>query len=301
MLLSRDFEVDLATETRMFDAAFRLVHDQYTWRGYMMPAANGRRLSLHNALPSTRVFVATRANRVIGTLTLVQDSLFGLPMDDLYRGEVAELRAQGRRVGEVSALATAAECRRAGVSVLLHLMRMLVTYAVKVVSLDDLCITVNPRHVEFYHTCLKFEPLGGERAYDKVNGAPAVALRLDLDVARGVEAAVRRGEDTDPVHQFLFARPAQDEVLGQLHRQLPRAHFRREQFVEFFGDGILLQQVPEAWRARLESFYAPILMDRPCELHGADRQQRSLPTPLDAQLRRSAAPQTGSRLTPPAA
>jgi len=265
-----DLEIGLASETVDFDAAFRLVHDQYVWRGYTAPAPSGRRFSVHHALPTTKVFVARRGDAFIGTLTLVQDSLFALPLDELYREEVAGLRQQGRRISEVSALATAAASRRAGVAVLLHLMRMVVTYALKIGSVNDLCITVNPRHVEFYRTCLRFDVIGPERAYGKVNGAPAVLLRLDLDVARAVEAAVHRGEDSEPVHRFLFAADYQARVLSQLQSNLAAAHFRRAQFLEFFGDGVLLGNLSDDMRARLERFFAPVSIDRPCELTPAD-------------------------------
>jgi hypothetical protein len=266
MLEIPNLRVGLASETNTYDAAFRLVHDQYVWRGYMAPTSSGRRLSVHHALPTTKVFVAHRVDRLVGTLTLVQDSLLGLPLDDLYRDEVAALRGQGRRIAEVAALATAAETRRTGIVVLSHLMRMVVTYALKIGGVNDLCITVNPRHVEFYRTCLRFETIGPERAYGKVNGAPAVALRLDLDVARAVEAAVHRGEDPEPIHQFLFAPENQDRVLAELWSNLAAAHFRRAQFFEFFGDGVLLQTLPEETRVRLERFFAPVGIDRPCEL-----------------------------------
>jgi hypothetical protein len=233
---------------------------------------------VHHALPTTKVFVARRGDAFIGTLTLVQDSLFALPLDELYRDEVAGLRQQGRRIAEVAALATSAASRRAGVAVLLHLMRMVVTYALKIGSVNDLCITVNPRHVEFYRTCLRFDIIGPERAYGKVNGAPAVLLRLDLDVARAVEAAVHRGEDSEPVHRFLFAAEYQARVLSQLQSNLAAAHFRRSQFLEFFGDGALLEPLSGEMRARLERFFAPVSIDRPCELPPADGRAGSGPS-----------------------
>lgn len=261
-----DLDVGLASDTDVFDAAFRLVHDQYTWRGYMAPSPSGRRLSVHHALPTTKVFVARRDDRVIGTVTLVGDSLFGLPMDDLYRHEISTLRAQGRRIAEVSALATAAESRRTGITVLLHLMRALITYAVKLAALDDLCITVNPRHVEFYRSCMRFETIGGERAYSKVNGAPAVALRLNLEVARAIEASVHRGDEREPIYQFLCAHANQAHVLARLWENLASARFRRPQFIEFFGDGMLLGELSPAMRARVEGFFAPVAAERPCEI-----------------------------------
>src|SRR5215475_6932109 len=72
----------LAVTASEFDGAFRLLHDQYLWRGYMAAASSGRRLSLHNLLPSTKVFVARSGDAVVATVTVVEDSRLGLPIDE---------------------------------------------------------------------------------------------------------------------------------------------------------------------------------------------------------------------------
>jgi hypothetical protein len=50
----------------------------------------------------------------------------------------------------------------------------------RIAGVDDLCIAVHPRHVPFYQLRWLFEVLGGLRTYETVNGALAMALRLDL-------------------------------------------------------------------------------------------------------------------------
>jgi hypothetical protein len=79
-----------------FDGAFRLLHDQYVWRQYMRPNPAGRRLNLHNVLPTTKVFVARAEARVVGTLAAVEDSRLGLPMDEAFGAELGRLRERGR-------------------------------------------------------------------------------------------------------------------------------------------------------------------------------------------------------------
>ena len=91
-------------------------------------------------------------------------------------------------------------------------------------------------------------------------------MRGEAEGSRSVEAAVHRGADPEPIHQFLFAPDNQDRVLADLWSNLASAHFRRAQFAEFFGDGVLLQTLPDDMRARLERFFAPVGIDRPCEL-----------------------------------
>jgi len=102
-----NLECGVACSTDTLEQAFRLVHDQYVARGYMRPEPSSWRLSVHHALPTTKVFVARDQHRVVGTMTLVPDSPLGLPLDELYGSEVTALRNEGRYVTEVSGLAIA--------------------------------------------------------------------------------------------------------------------------------------------------------------------------------------------------
>jgi hypothetical protein len=170
----------VATTTDELDGAFRLVHDRYVARGYMRRHPSGRRIGLHHALPTTRVFVCRSDRQVIGTVSLVLDSLLELPCDALYRAELAPLRAAGRRVAEVSALAVDERWRSAGLEVPMTLVHLVVAYASRIVQVDDLCITVHPRHARFYERVLRFERSGAGKPHPGVEDAPAVLLRLDL-------------------------------------------------------------------------------------------------------------------------
>ena len=133
----------LATDRRTLEQVFRLQHDQYVAQGYMDPHPSNWRLSIHNALPATRVFVARSKDRVVATMTLIADSPVGLPIDEIYSDELRTLRDAGRDLAEVSGLAVHPDYQPSGVAILLRLIRMLVVYAAQVGS--DLCIAVNPR------------------------------------------------------------------------------------------------------------------------------------------------------------
>ncbi len=221
--LLRPVEFGLAQTVYALDAAFRLVHDRYVWRGFMAPHFSGRRIGLHHALPTTKVFVATAGPQVVGTATLVEDSSAGLPMDEIYRDELDRFRAKGQRLGEASALATLAtdaRWRAAGLALLLRIMGLLVIWAAEFAALDLLCITVNPRHVEFYRRVLTFAVFGERKSYAKVNGAPAIALQLDLDRVRKVGAMEREGERArDEVWGSLLGEMDYHEVAAHLEAQ----------------------------------------------------------------------------------
>jgi hypothetical protein len=77
----------------------------------------------------------------------------------------------------------AEEARADGFGPLRTLVQTVAVYAARIARIDTLCVTVNPRHVRFYERRLGFERFGPPRAYDAVNGAPAVPLALDLQRA----------------------------------------------------------------------------------------------------------------------
>jgi len=130
--------------------------------------------------PSLRPPPST-ASTPVGALTVVFDSPLGLPADKLYKPELDALRAKGRRLSEIVSLGVA-EDSGAGSEILVKLFNFVYLVSKKVRGATDFVITVNPRHVRFYEKTLLFEPAGAEREYDKVGGAPALLLRLDLDV-----------------------------------------------------------------------------------------------------------------------
>jgi GNAT superfamily N-acetyltransferase len=173
-------EVGLARTRDELDAASRLVHRCYLRRGYVEPSADGRHTSPYLAMPSTAVFVARVDGRVVATVSLVRDSVLQLPCDELYAAELAAFRAAGHRLAEVSALAIDDEWRGPGLGVMRALVQAVAIYAREFARIDDLCIAVHPRHAPFYEARLRFQRFGDLRAYDAVNGAPAIGLRLDL-------------------------------------------------------------------------------------------------------------------------
>ncbi|WP_031387420.1 N-acyl amino acid synthase FeeM domain-containing protein [Desulfonatronum thiodismutans] len=159
--------------------SFALVYQEYLASGYIKtPHSSEMHLSVYNFLPKTCVYIFRSYTKVISTLSQIFDSeLFGLPMDALYQPELDALRAKGRKVTELSALATPKETRWCNLMVFLS--KTMFEYS-RLVDVDDICIMVNPKHVNFYKTMFLFDDFGPERFYEGV-GAPAVALRIDMD------------------------------------------------------------------------------------------------------------------------
>ena len=194
--------VKLATTQSELEQSYRLLHDVYVLSGFMKPHRSGMRISIYNALPGTRTFVAKENGIVIGCISSIPDSPFGLPMDQIYKQEVDALRRRGRRLVEVSGLATAPEYSRKGARIFLSLVQNLTAQA-HVDGMDDFCIAINPSHKGFYEKGLHFEVFGGLKSYDSVNSAPAYALRLRvkdyMDNCRAESSRVYKnlGEDLE--------------------------------------------------------------------------------------------------------
>lgn len=276
--IAAGLDFGLATDRDVLEQAFRLQHDQYVGQGYMDPHPSGWRLSTHYALPSTRVFVARSGHRVVATMTLIGDSPLGLPMDEIYADDLRGLRGQRRDLAEVSGLALDPNYSSSGVAILLRLIRMMALYAVRVAHLSDLCIAVNPHHAVFYRKAFYFQDIGGLKQYGKVNGAPAVALRLDLGPVPTVMSALRDGQAVrSEIYSFLFRPENVEPVMARLVEDLAQASPRGESLVYFFSRH-------EAW-AKSSLTERAYLLARCHALIALECPMRRLatPEPADAQ------------------
>lgn len=191
--LANGFEFKIAQRKDEFEGACRLVHDRYVQKGYMERRKSGMRLSLFHAFPETTTFIGKKNDLLAYTLTLFQDSLLGLPMDSIYKKELDSLRAQGRKIAEVGALAAHPDIQNEDQTVLMHGNKIMHKYGRDYLGVDDLVIAINPKHQWLYEHVLLFEKIGDLTQYDYVKKAPAVAYRLNLRSAEANYRAVYEG------------------------------------------------------------------------------------------------------------
>jgi hypothetical protein len=84
-------------------------------------------------------------------------------------------------------------------------------------GIDELLITVHPRHLKFYERFIGFQQIGNEKNYHAVNDHPAVALALDLKNLHIIHPrAYKRffGTPFTP-HEMMF-RPIQEGLMNDL-------------------------------------------------------------------------------------
>lgn len=171
-------------ETRdELEACFKLLHDAYVGSGFMKPDPSGMRVTIYHALPTTTTLCAKFDGEVVGTISLIRESLFGFPLQAIF--DLNDVRSHKGHIAEVSALAVHPKFRNTGGTVLFPLMKFMYNYCTTFFDTRHLVIAVNPNRIEMYESLLFFRRLteNSVDSYDFANGAPAVGATLDLKAA----------------------------------------------------------------------------------------------------------------------
>ncbi len=173
----------IAETKEELEACFSLLHDAYVASGFMKPDPSGMRVTMYHALPTTTTLCAKFDGRVIGTISLIRESVFGFPLQSVF--DLQEIREKKGKIAEVSALAVHPDFRNTGGTVLFPLMKFMYEYCSAFFDVRHLVIAVNPNRIEMYESLLFFERLAENTVenYDFANGAPAVGATLDLHLA----------------------------------------------------------------------------------------------------------------------
>ncbi len=189
--------------------AANLVYREYMSRGYLTAHPSELKLSLYNALTTTTTFVGVHHRLgVIATITLIVDSPLGLPMDEIYKTELDELRGEGHLLAEASMLSLDSRLFGRKVFTLFHPKKMFLTLRLFKVLFDymrsgtpvsELVACFNPKHQSLYDL-LHLEPLGRLKYYSSANGNPAIARHLNI-------AKMQPCASCSPIVQFFYGKP----------------------------------------------------------------------------------------------
>jgi hypothetical protein len=203
--LGRTIRVAIASRRDEFEQAFHLLAVKYQARGYEGPSPKRYRFTPHHALPGTMTVVAKDESRVVATMSLVPDTTaLGLPMECIYGREVAALRREGRRLGEVTSLADHGLSTPEFVRTFMAMSRLVIHHHLRQGG-DTWVITVNPRHRAFYRRVLGFAPLGPRRAHPSVRNNAAEAYLMDASLMQS---------GAPQTHRNLFGKPLPESVLS---------------------------------------------------------------------------------------
>lgn len=183
----QNFKIRLAHSDERVNHASLLVQRMYSKKGYDVPGMK--------KMPDRITLMASQNDIVVGTITLGIDSGNGLLADENYKLEVDKLRAENRRVCELTKFAV--DQTRGSKRVLAALFHIAYIYGRVLQKQTDVVIEVTPKHAPFYRRMLGFEQMGGERLNSRVN-TMGVLLRLEIEyVDKQIE---RWGGKTEQAH-----------------------------------------------------------------------------------------------------
>lgn len=201
-------ELKVAETREELEACFRILHDAYVASGFMKPAPSGLRVTMYHALPTTTTLCAKYDGRVVGTMSMIREGVFGFPLQSVF--DLSGVRAKQGQIAEISALAVHPDFRKTGGAILFPLMKFMYQYCTEYFDTRHLVIAVNPEKIELYESLLFFDRLQENvvNSYDFANGAPAVGATLDLPIAKEIFRRIygRRPERKNLHHYFVQLR-----------------------------------------------------------------------------------------------
>lgn len=223
----------IATEKWELEQAYNLLHDVYVNMGYCDEHQNRIKLTHQIMVPKTVTFVGIKHDKVIITLTLYVDSVFGLPMDELYKNKLDILRKKNRSIAEVGSLVSHPDYRNSSKSLPFHINKIMYLYASNYLKIDDLVITVNPKHELIYKHILLFEKIGKRKKYNMVKGNVAVPLKLDLvKLPKNYDRAYKNFPKEKNLAVFFLKTKTECLILPD--KMIPISIWNRDLFEYFF-------------------------------------------------------------------
>ncbi|HEX4799219.1 MAG TPA: hypothetical protein VFV22_01645 [Candidatus Paceibacterota bacterium] len=170
----------IANTKPKIDAVRGLISKVYKQEGYL--PENEERSPIHKYLnkPGATTFLCSLDTHAVGTISLIQD-MGEIPMDTLFNKELCVLRTNDSSITEVSQFAIDHEAlSRFALSereISLNLLSLIIHFSFEH-NINTYVFAINPKHVKFYEF-LGAVAFSEERTYNSVNGAPAIAYRLD--------------------------------------------------------------------------------------------------------------------------
>lgn len=199
-------EIRLAESQDDYEQLFRLLYDSYLEEGFTEQNATGLRVTPYHLLPSTSTFVATYKSRVIGTMAVIRDNPFGLPMDKVF--DLGSFRSRGERLGEISAFAIAREFRGKGGALMFEMIRMMWLHSLIHHRLDQFVIAVNPEREDIYRSLYLFQPIPGVWRVGKyafASQAPAIGLSAPVLQSPLLFSSVYEGTERNrDLYRYMF-------------------------------------------------------------------------------------------------
>ena len=101
--LDKRFKFRVAKTQDELSEAYKILHESYLEKGYTKPNETGMRIVKYFALPTTTTLIALYDDRVVGTISIIRRSTFGIPMDSSF--DISSVLDDNKVIAEISSLA----------------------------------------------------------------------------------------------------------------------------------------------------------------------------------------------------
>jgi hypothetical protein len=171
--------------------AWHLLYHAYLQAGFIKPSP-ARIHTVPQAIGRhTAVVLGSISGVTVSTISAIGDSSLGLPLDKEYPDELAELRANGRKLVEIGLFGDRRDITADGdrnFNAIFELMRYAVYFGYHSGATDMIC-GIPPRRARLYARAFGFQMIGQEKSYDAVEGNPVVLLRAEVQAVKRDHAA----------------------------------------------------------------------------------------------------------------
>lgn len=159
--------------------SYKLVHDIFLERGYILEKPNKTRIRKFEISTEMATFIAKKENDIIAVLSVVADSKEnGLPSDKSFKKEIDQLR-ETYKTCEITNLVVSPTYRNA--SIFLELTRIILAQ-MEYKKYECAFISISEEHQPFFENVLLFEPYGEKRSYSDEKIDYVIGMKLDLTV-----------------------------------------------------------------------------------------------------------------------
>ncbi len=216
------YEIKIADTKELKEQAYKLIYKVYLDKNFITPNKEEMWYTKHDFKESTTTLVVlNHTNEVVGAMTLLFDEQKDLPVYSIFAEEMNHFHQEKKhRFAEIVSLGIKEDVRGAE-EVLIKLFNFSYLICHKVFGMTDYVITVNPRHVTFYAKRYLFELFGDVKVYDKVGGAPANLLTLDLKMGAGyITDAQNNGKFKRTLYKDFLTEAEEQCVLPILKQSL---------------------------------------------------------------------------------
>jgi N-acyl amino acid synthase FeeM len=202
-LVNPNTAIQVATSVREVRDANRLVFRNYVGLGYWRDDAEDLNQNRYLNLSARHVVVICEAANIVGTVSLVVDSVEGLPADSFRPDVIRRLRRQDQRIAEISAFAIVKD-RSHQYNLFHFLMAFILQYGFHYLAIDQFVAVCTPRHARFYEAVYGFRKMQATSFYDYVK-VEAQMLTLDLiESYKTFERSYRAADTSSNFFRFLY-------------------------------------------------------------------------------------------------